>query len=81
MNWIEYKYPKLSRGLLKTLEGATGASFTVGGFIAAIEEAGLSDTFNMDSLELEVPMGRMIEIFGVPELRIGTWEELKENNE
>lgn len=74
--WVEYKYPKLERSVKNLVDSEGDATFTVGGFLRALESAGIRDVFDMDSVSFSVPMGRMVEIFGVPEIRVGEYEEI-----
>lgn len=71
---IAYEYPGLKHKVCVPVDKNAGGLFTLGGFLMALEEAGLKDTFDMDSLDLDVPMGIMVATFGTPEIRVVTWE-------
>ena len=76
--WIEYKYPKLEKPVKNLVDCGGEAAFTVGGFLQALESAGIRDRFDMDSVSFSIPMGKMVELFGAPEIRVGEYEEIWE---
>lgn len=75
--WIEYKFPGIeSRSFKKYVDGEASFEFTPGGFLAYTEEAGIPFKEAADAVFFAVNLNQMIALFGVPEVKIGTLNEL-----